>query len=369
MVESSDHQGRGRVQGGRVSSSAVRPHATRTEDRVPSDRDVAAPEAEDGRCREDLVSEVVRLREELAALRDHETALERIATRYRMMVENANDAIVVAQDDVVRFVNPKAASLSGYSEEELTSRPFVEFIHPDDREVVAMQHQIGMRSPAGTGLIYCFRIITKAGATLWVQINPVSILWEGRPATLNLLSDITERKQAQRTIMHLAYHDSLTGLANRMLFHDRLSLALTQAGRKGSRLAVMLVDLDRFKEINDTHGHAAGDELLCQVGARLRGTLRQGDSVARMGGDEFMLLLPELAHVGDVTVVADKVLDVIRHPFELRGATARISASIGTAVFPDDAEDEEGLLHAVDHAMYRAKGRGGDRLCCAGRAS
>ncbi len=320
--------------------------------------------------RDDLVAEVRRLRHALedarqdqSVLTRREVALRESEAKYRVMVENANDAIVVAQDEMVRFVNPMAVHLSGYSPEELSSRPFTDFIHPDDRELVAQRHQVGMRTGSGRGLVYSFRVITREGATLWVEIRAVSILWEGRPATLNLLSDITERRRAERTIRHLAYHDSLTGLPNRMLFHDRLSLALTQAGRAGGRLAVMLVDLDRFKEINDTHGHAAGDELLSQLGVRLRGTLRQGDSVARMGGDEFMLLLPELARLEDVTVIAGRVLAAVREPFLLSPAVTHVSASLGAAIFPDDAADEESLLRQVDHAMYRAKRQGGDCMC------
>ncbi len=320
--------------------------------------------------RDDLVAEVRRLRQTLedarqdqSVLARREVALRESEAKYRVMVENANDAIVVAQDEMVRFVNPMAVHLSGYSPEELSSRPFTDFIHPHDRELVAQRHQVGMRTGSGRGLVYSFRVITREGATLWVEIRAVSILWEGRPATLNLLSDITERRRAERTITHLAYHDSLTGLPNRMLFQDRLSLALAQGGRAGSRLAVMLVDLDRFKEINDTHGHAAGDELLSQLGVRLRATLRRGDSVARMGGDEFMLLLPELARLEDVTEIADRVLAALREPFLLRAAATHISASLGVAVFPDDATDEESLLRQVDHAMYRAKRQGGDRMC------
>jgi diguanylate cyclase (GGDEF)-like protein len=172
--------------------------------------------------------------------------------------------------------------------------------------------------------------------------------------------------------MHLAYHDALTGLPNRMLFNDRLSVALTQAKRSRSRLALMLLDLDRFKEINDTFGHTVGDELLRRTGDRVRQLLRTADTVARMGGDEFMLLLPEISQPQDAASIAHKVLDAIRQPIQLDGRSVTVLASIGTVVYPDDGEDSDTLMRRADQAMYRAKAEGGDRhngCGSAGRAS
>jgi diguanylate cyclase (GGDEF)-like protein/PAS domain S-box-containing protein len=274
------------------------------------------------------------------------------------MVENANDAIVVAQDGIVKFANAKALQVSGYSLDQLVGQPFAGFLHPEDREVVSMRHQIGLQCATGRGLIYPFRIRARDGSVVWVEINPVSIAWEGRPATLNLLSDITERRQAEQTIMHLAYHDPLTGLPNRMLLNDRLTVCLAQARRNVQRFALILVDLDGFKNVNDTRGHAAGDELLSQVGQRLRRLLRESDTVARMGGDEFMLLLPELVRREHAETVADKVLECISRPFQIGRDQIEIRASLGIAVYPDDGDSSDVLMHHVDQAMYSAKQAG-----------
>jgi len=316
-----------------------------------------------------LEHEVERLTRHLQDLLEHNAQLERVAealreseAKYRAMVENANDAIVVAQDGKITFVNPKAEAVSGYTRDQLTGRPFVDFIHPEDREVVYSRHLIGMRGEAGRGMIYPFRIITRQGGTVWVEINPVAIDWQGAPATLNLLADITERKQAEQQILHLAYHDPLTDLPNRMLFNDRLSVAMSQAKRDNTLLGVMLLDLDDFKEINDNFGHGTGDQLLRMLGDRMRSLLRQGDTVARMGGDEFMLLLPGLTSSDDVSTVAGKVLSSVSEPYSLDGVELTVSASIGTAVFPIDAGDEEHLLRRVDQAMYHAKELGGGRF-------
>ncbi len=172
--------------------------------------------------------------------------------------------------------------------------------------------------------------------------------------------DITARKRAEETIKHMAYHDSLTDLPNRTLFQDRLTVALAQARRKRRMAAVMFLDLDRFKVVNDTVGHALGDDLLQGVAERLTGLVREGDTVARVGGDEFTLLLAEVERAEDVVEVAERVLDTLRQPWVLNGHEFRITASIGIAMFPNDGEDADSRLRNADTAMYRAKDQGRD---------
>jgi len=171
-----------------------------------------------------------------------------------------------------------------------------------------------------------------------------------------------ERKRAEETIRQLAYHDSLTGLPNRRLFNDRLNLEMAHANRNQQKLAVMLLDLDDFKDVNDTLGHSVGDQLLQAVAQRLRSLLRQSDTVARMGGDEFMLILPEIAEEEGATKVATKVLAAFRKPFVFDGHEIRITTSMGIALYPDDGEDSDTLMKNVDIAMYRAKDRGRDNV-------
>jgi diguanylate cyclase (GGDEF)-like protein len=175
-----------------------------------------------------------------------------------------------------------------------------------------------------------------------------------------IIRDISEQKRAQETIERLAHHDALTGLANRTLFNDRLSVALAHAHRNQHELAVMLLDLDQFKQINDTLGHPAGDRLLQAVGERLTDRLRGEDTVCRMGGDEFLLLLPEMASAKDAGRVAEGILKVIRQPIALNGREVRSTASLGLAVYPYDGEDADALVKNADIAMYRAKEEGRD---------
>lgn len=172
--------------------------------------------------------------------------------------------------------------------------------------------------------------------------------------------ELTQRRQAEETIKQLAYHDTLTGLPNRMLFRDRLRVALAQARRHQDRVAVMMLDLDDFKRVNDTLGHAAGDQLLKAVGQRLVAMLRESDTVCRMGGDEFLLLLSEMERPDFADKVAERILERIRQPFTLEDRPLRITTSIGSALYPDDGGDGDTLIKNADIAMYAAKQMGRD---------
>jgi diguanylate cyclase (GGDEF)-like protein/PAS domain S-box-containing protein len=177
-------------------------------------------------------------------------------------------------------------------------------------------------------------------------------------AICTISTDITERKRAEERIRFLAQHDALTGLPNRLLFRDRVNQAIAHARRDGHRVAVMFIDIDRFKHINDSLGHQTGDQLLRMAARRLQECLREGDSVARLGGDEFVINLPGLESDFDTLRVAGKVLEALRQPFNIEPNELHASCSIGISVFPDDGEDADALLRAADTAMYHAKDRG-----------
>lgn len=169
---------------------------------------------------------------------------------------------------------------------------------------------------------------------------------------------LTERKRAEETIRYLAYHDALTGLPNRTLFNDRLNLALEQAHRSREKLAVLFLDLDRFKLVNDTLGHAMGDRLLKEVAKRLISCLPKGNTVARLGGDEFTIILPKVTRLKDVVKSSKKILEGLKPSFNLEGQEAYITTSLGVSLYPSDGEDSETLLKNADTAMYKAKERG-----------
>jgi len=175
---------------------------------------------------------------------------------------------------------------------------------------------------------------------------------------IGLIRDITERKTAEQQIEYQAYHDALTGLANRRLFQEHLTLALALAQRRQRLVAVLFLDLDHFKIVNDSLGHSIGDALLKIVAARLKAAVREGDTVARVGGDEFTIVLQELGARSDAGVVAQKVLHTIAEPVEINGHRLYVTTSIGITLFPDDGDDAETLLKNADNAMYRAKAEG-----------
>ena len=208
------------------------------------------------------------------------------------------------------------------------------------------------------------RVMDVAAPAYGVYLGPIDFLLEwviGVGMVMCLLQE--ERAAAVRSAReaeHMAYHDVLTGLPNRRLLLDRLAVALVQARRAGERVAVVFLDLDRFKVVNDSLGHAAGDRLLRQVGERVRAEVRAGDTLARLGGDEFTLLLPRIAHPDDAAAVARKLIERLRAPFEAGGQEVFVTASIGIAIAPDDGGDAETLLKHADIAMYRAKEAGND---------
>jgi diguanylate cyclase (GGDEF)-like protein/PAS domain S-box-containing protein len=193
-----------------------------------------------------------------------------------------------------------------------------------------------------------------------IEVSVAPIEHRGRSLATLVFRDITERRQAQDRARHFAYHDPLTGLPNRLLFRDRLASSLAQAERAGEHLGVIFIDVDHFKEVNDTLGHEVGDALLQGVAERLSSVVRVGDAVARQGGDEFMVLLPRLVVDAESVAIAERLVLAMREPFRLGIHEVRVSASIGVSVYPRDGRDAESLVRHADLAMYQSKQRGRD---------
>jgi diguanylate cyclase (GGDEF)-like protein/PAS domain S-box-containing protein len=291
--------------------------------------------------------------------RQAEDALKESEARFRTLADTAPCAIFIYQGTRIVYANAFMEALSGYSREELQGMNFWDTVHPDFRNLVRLRGLARQEKESMPGA-YEFKFLRQDGSERWVQFSASSIDFGGRAAALGTAFDITERKRAEEQIRNLAYHDALTGLPNRLLFQDRLSVAVAQAHRLGHRVAVLFLDVDRFKMINDSLGHSRGDRLLQQVSERLSLCVREGDTVARLGGDEFTLILPGLLKAEDVAKVADKILESLRQPFQLEGRELYVTASIGVSLFPDDGRDTETLLKYADTAMYRAKEQGRD---------
>jgi diguanylate cyclase (GGDEF)-like protein/PAS domain S-box-containing protein len=240
-------------------------------------------------------------------------------------------------------------------------------VHPEDRERYLAR--IAAAWESGAACTNEYRMIARDGREVWIASRGKTLVDAAGRATrmIGVSQDITERKRREAEDRFLAHHDSLTGLPNRRLLDDRLRQALHLAQRRDSRLAVMVVDLDDFKQVNDRFGHNAGDAVLREVAQRLAACMRKADTLARQGGDEFVVVIPELASEADCEVIAEKILRALEPPVPVEGDAAALGASIGISLYPSDARDGESLLRNADAAMYRAKQAGGHRFGYYGR--
>ena len=292
---------------------------------------------------------------------------------HRYIVNTSPDInYILDQDGFFTFVNERIESLLGFSKEEIIGKHYSFLIHHDDVEQAKYlfnERRIGSRAIKNIGLRLKCKENSKLrhfnNHTLPIELSAIGMYsnQEGSTnsftGTYGVARDITERQIAEETINFQAYHDLLTKLPNRALLRDRLELAINHAKRDQGSLAVMFLDLDRFKNINDSLGHMIGDELLQQVSTRLKSCIREGDTLARFGGDEFTLLLPKLQHAhNDASHLAEKITNTLKKAFTIDGHELYVSASIGIALYPQDGLNIDSLIKNADVAMYDVKGRG-----------
>lgn len=317
-----------------------------------------------------LSSELSGERARRMAEREHELRRLQVAeAKYRLLVEQIPVVTYIDAADAdssTIYMSPQIEDLAGYSPEEWMAEPKMwdKVLHPEDRERVMGEHV--RTNETGEPFRDEYRLIAKDGRVVWVRDEASLVIeengsdrfWQG------VMVDITERKRAEEQVAFLAYHDKLTGLPNRVMFERVLDLALARARRNGQAAAVLYLDMDNFKLVNDSLGHAAGDELLREMATRLSGAVRATDVVARQGGDEFLVLLADLdkdprdgslSAVALAQSVAARIHDALRTPFSLSGTEFYITASVGISLFPESAKDARALLKQADAAMYRSK--------------
>ncbi|HEY0371859.1 MAG TPA: PAS domain S-box protein [Thermoanaerobaculia bacterium] len=284
--------------------------------------------------------------------------------RYRLLFErNLAGVYRSTPDGRILDCNDACARLFGYdSREEFLGANANDFYFDDRERERIVQLLREQRQSTNLEL----RLRRRDGSTVWVLEN---VTLRDEDVMEGTIIDITDRKRAQEQVEYQAYHDSLTSLPNRLLFRDRIGIALAHAKRTGRLSAVMFLDLDQFKLVNDTLGHTVGDRLLQAIGARLVNCVRGEDTVARMGGDEFTILLGDIADRRSASAVAQKVLEAVRHPVTIDEHELFVTTSIGIAVFPDEGTDAEALLKNADRAMYRAKEMGRDNYQFASAAA
>ncbi|HZP58048.1 MAG TPA: EAL domain-containing protein [Dehalococcoidia bacterium] len=290
-------------------------------------------------------------------------AMRQSEERFRSLVQNASDLITVIEPDTtVRYQSPSIERVLGYAAAEILGTRLAELIHIDDVARVLAVLSDASHNPGSTATAEA-RVRRRDGA--WRDLEFIGTDQCTNPAiggfVLNI-RDVTERKSLEQQLRHQALHDPLTQLANRTRFADRLGHALIRATRTGQLVAVLFMDLDNFKGVNDSLGHSAGDQLLTQVAERVQACLRPGDTVARLGGDEFAILLEDVAAVEDATAVTQRIFEHLEPPFRLEGKELIVRASVGIAVSaPGEATEADALLRDADVAMYVAKSHGKGR--------
>jgi diguanylate cyclase (GGDEF)-like protein/PAS domain S-box-containing protein len=282
--------------------------------------------------------------------------LERREKRFRTIVEKSWSGVALLDGDLrFVFVGSSTRHLIGYDDEELLGRSIFDFVHP--KEMIATKRIFSSVTTSANREAHGeLRFRHKDGSWVWLEGFSQNLLHEASVSAIVLnYRDISQRKETEKQLEYRAYYDSLTGLPNRLLFRDRVVNGLAHAKRNRVGLAVMYLDVDHFKLVNDGLGHSFGDVLLSEVAERLQESLRASDTISRIGGDEFSILLPEVTNTEAVAGVARKILDSLGKPFHVEGHDLFVTASIGISFYPSDGDDVETLLKCADAAMYRAK--------------
>ena len=294
-----------------------------------------------------------------------EADLEKSVATYRTLVEQIPAVTYIATLDrkQMLFVSPQVHEILGYSQEDFLANQeiWMQQIHPDDLERVqaAVRQSVEGEVPFHAE----YRVRTKKGSYLWIKDAADVVRESGAQLYLQgVLYDIHERKEYEKEMVRLAHFDQLTGLANRALFLDRLSQAIVQSKRQKLSFAVLFLDLDGFKAINDNLGHLVGDQLLKDVAQRLTSQLREADTVARMGGDEFTLILKDISRKEDIVHVAEKLVQAVAAPYPYIDEALQVTTSIGISCYPEHSTDADHLMTLADNAMYESKRNGKNRF-------
>jgi diguanylate cyclase (GGDEF)-like protein/PAS domain S-box-containing protein len=318
-----------------------------------------------------VINNLIEKRELKRKLDEMYRCIQASEKRYRFFVNNSPDMVyMLDRRGCFAFVNDRTTELLGYSIEEIIGRHYSEFIHEEDLEKANFAFSTYISNLDISQKIE-FRMMPKypgsdpyyfESRSIMIKLDASDIPDNEREEDFvgiyGVARDITEQKRSDEMIYFQLYHDTLTELPNRVLFRDRINFAMSQANRNKRQLAVMYLDMDRFKVVNDSLGHLAGDKLLQEIAKRLKGCIRDSDTLARVGGDEFNLMLADISSKDDVTNIVDHIHEALEVPFVIDKNEVYVTFSIGTAIYPEDGTTSETLIKHADMAMYNIKGKG-----------
>jgi diguanylate cyclase (GGDEF)-like protein/PAS domain S-box-containing protein len=266
----------------------------------------------------------------------------------------------IKSDGSIIDVNKTSVEKYGYSKEEFLHMNLQQLRHPSTMEDYEKQ----MKESASKGVVFECTHVKKNGTSFPVEVSSRTTEINGEMIRIHIIRDITTRMQSQEKINHLANYDALTDIPNRGLLMEQFDKTLEQAKREKSRFAVMIIDVDKFKLVNDIHGHIAGDEVLKKVAKRLQKAVRKADIIGRFGGDEFLAVQPFIKDKEEAVILASRILEYVAKPVKWNNVSIPVHISIGIAIFPEDSEDTQGLINNADSAMYYIKQKGGNAYRC-----
>lgn len=307
----------------------------------------------------------LQLTKDINAIIDTQQVFFENGLMYQLIMDHTRDLVGVTDVNFnLVYASPSHETLLGYTPDEMMHISGLDIMHPDYREIAKSMHRDLVSKNLSLDGLFCFRC--RNGRWVTLETRSKSLIKEGEiVGVVTVGRDVTERlrleqesKEYQERLEFLAFHDSLTRLPNRTLFFDRTSQAIKDAQRNGHCIAIMFVDCDGFKNVNDTYGHYVGDGVITELGRRISTSIRNNDTVARLSGDEFTVLLPDLTNQHDVVGVANRIMQSTNRPLNVMGNELKLTVSIGVAIYPVDGVDSEALIQHADKALYNAKKRG-----------
>ncbi|MBB6447941.1 PAS domain S-box protein [Bacillus benzoevorans] len=293
----------------------------------------------------------------ITELKQTERELRKSQEKYRIVTENAFDVIkLINTSGIIEYVSPSNEEIIGYTPSEYIGKRFTEHLHPDDIQRLEKEFKKWIHSASPKTTTVELQFLHKKGHYIWLEAVSTPVIEDGKVKQIvTITRDITGRKRLRERLAKLAFYDQLSGLPNRRIFYDRLHMAMKHAERNKKKAALMMIDGSKFKLVNDTYGHDAGDAVIQEMAKRIKAAVRKIDTVARLGGDEMAVILPDLSSQKEAENVKQRILKAFQKPLYFNGNVIQMNVDIGIALYPDHAAEQKQLIRLADQALYKVK--------------